>query len=137
MICRNLTITIILSMGACLLADDSSRIPHKFDRFNGVVIDAVKDAGNFKEELKKSLLQWKKEGKRGVWLNLPIELAELVAVAAKEGFSYHHALKDKLVMTKWLPDNEPNMLPEYASRTAGISAVVLDPKNRILLVRER
>ena len=41
------------------------------------------------------------------------------------------------MLTKWLPENEENMLPNYATRTAGISAIVIDDNNRILVIKEK
>lgn len=58
-------------------------------------------------------------------------------MAVKEGFVYHHAKENKLVLTKWLPINEQNMLPAYATHTVSVSAIVIDDQNRILLVKEK
>lgn len=112
-------------------------ISHKADRFNGIIIDITTKQDNFAQQLQHSLAKWKTEGKRGVWLTIPTEQCELVPLAVKEGFAYHHANSKKLVLTKWLPENEENKLPSYATRTAGISALVIDKDNRILLVKEK
>ena len=37
---------------------------------------------------------------------------------SKLGFEFHHAKKDFVMMTKWLP-NEPNTLPNYAHHFVG------------------
>ena len=68
---------------------------------------------------------------------MPIEHAEYVPAAVKEGFVPHHATENKFVLTKWLAEHEENKLPAYATRIAGVSAIVIDDKNRILLVKEK
>lgn len=112
-------------------------LPHAIDKYNGVIITIENRSEYFQDCLKQSLAHWKSEGKRGIWLNIPIEQAELIPIAVQEGFIYHHATTNKLVLTQWLAQDEENKLPNYATRTAGISALVIDDHNRILLVKEK
>ena len=37
----------------------------------------------------------------------------------KLGFQFHHTYPDHLMMTKWLPESEPNNLPEFANHYIG------------------
>jgi hypothetical protein len=40
------------------------------------------------------LLQaWSQQGKRGIWLKVPIGLSQLIPVAVEPGFIFHHAEK--------------------------------------------
>lgn len=115
----------------------SSLLEHKADPYGGVVIQISSKTENFKQKLADSLAQWKQEKKRGIWLTVPLEYAEYVPAAVKEGFVPHHATQKKFVLTKWLAEHEENKLPVYATRTAGVSAIVIDDQNRILLVKEK
>ncbi|TXG55546.1 hypothetical protein EZV62_020802 [Acer yangbiense] len=51
-----------------------------------------------------SLSHWRQQGKRGVWIKLPIEFSNLVEPAVKEGFRYHRAESDYLMLVKWIHD---------------------------------
>lgn len=118
----------------------SKTLPCKFDFYGGVIVDPAAvpaDENTFRSILASSLDEWRKQGKRGVWLHLDIGAATLVPIAASEfGFEYHHAEKDYIMMTKWLPDS-PNTLPANASHTVGVGALVTNSEGQILLVREK
>ena len=97
-------------------------------------------------DLSASLEAWRSEGKRGVWVKIPLSQAELVPVTAKVspkkallfgailsfywylvsfffsfklGFEFHHARSDYIMMTQWLPVNEESTLPLYATHNIG------------------
>ncbi len=68
------------------------------DHYNGIIIDPKSlpsDANNFKQDLirieiiysilthKESLSKWKSEKRKGVWLNIPIELSHLISIAVE------------------------------------------------------
>lgn len=109
------------------------------DRFGGVVIDSVSlpnDASVFVDCLKYSLLQWRAQGKRGVWLKLPPALSHLVHPAVQEGFSYHHAESTYVMLVTWIAD-VPSTIPANASHQVGVGAFVLNDKHEILAVQEK
>lgn len=65
-----------------------SCLPSKSDRYNGVIIsekDLPKDPGEFESLLKSSLNQWNTEKRRGVWLQIPIELSSLIPIGVNQG----------------------------------------------------
>jgi hypothetical protein len=76
------------------------------------------------------------QGKKGVWLKLPVDRAEFVPLAVKEGFKYHHAEESYLMMTYWIPD-EPNMLPANASHQVGVGGFVINDQMEVLVVQEK
>ena len=39
----------------------------------------------------------------------------------QHGFDFNHAQPGYVLMTKWLPDNEENKLPEYANQFLGMA----------------
>ncbi|KAG0561531.1 hypothetical protein KC19_9G071000 [Ceratodon purpureus] len=110
------------------------------DRFGGVVIDSLSlpyDASVFVDSLKYSLTQWKVQGKRGVWLKLPLDLSHLVHPAIQEGFNYHHAESTHLMLVTWLASDVPSTIPANASHQVGVGAFVLNNKHEILAVQEK
>jgi len=59
----------------------------------------------------------------------------LAGIAAQEqGFKFHHAKEDYLMLTKWLPQS-PSKLPGFASHFVGVGGLVMDKeKKRILCI---
>uniref|UniRef100_A0A1J3H8B6 Nudix hydrolase n=1 Tax=Noccaea caerulescens TaxID=107243 RepID=A0A1J3H8B6_NOCCA len=110
------------------------------DEYGGVVVDHGKLPTNpnaFASKLRNSLLDWRKKGKKGVWLKLPVEQSELVPIAVKEGFEYHHAEKGYVMLTYWIPEEEPCMLPGNASHQVGVGGFVLNQLKEVLVVQEK
>lgn len=117
-----------------------SRVLAAFDdEYGGVVVDPLRLPANpvaFASILRASLSQWKKKGKKGVWLKLPVERSELVPIAVKEGFEYHHAERGYVMLTFWIPEG-PCMLPANASHQVGVGGFVINDKNEVLVVQEK
>ncbi|KAG5588953.1 hypothetical protein H5410_039467 [Solanum commersonii] len=109
------------------------------DEYGGVLVNADRlpsDPDKFTFVLRASLSHWKVKGKKGVWLKLPLEKCDLVPVAVKEGFQYHHAERGYVMMTYWIPE-EPCMLPSNASHQVGVGGFVINNKNEVLVVQEK
>ncbi|XP_074358595.1 nudix hydrolase 2-like [Apium graveolens] len=107
------------------------------DAFGGVVIE-MKEPMNvdvFETLLRESISGWREQGKKGIWLKLPIELANLVETAVKQGFWYHHAEPTYLMLAYWIPATA-HTLPANASHTVGIGAFIMNDKREILVVQE-
>nr|GMC70653.1 nudix hydrolase 2-like [Ipomoea batatas] len=83
------------------------------DAYGGVIVDVRKkmDPPTFVALLRASISRWRQQGKRGVWLKLPIELSSVVDSAVKEGFWYHHAEATYLMMVYWIPETTPHTFP--------------------------
>ncbi|XP_010243938.2 PREDICTED: nudix hydrolase 2-like [Nelumbo nucifera] len=108
------------------------------DEHEGVIVN-VKDPMDpvvFVSSLRASMAHWRQQGKKGVWIKLPIEQANLVEVAVKEGFLYHHAEPKYLMLTYWIPETT-NILPVNASHRVGIGAFVMNDKREVLVVQEK
>lgn len=125
--------------------ENDSRATYKFfkgrpDVFNGITVvtdeQAWKNLEEFRSLLTASLHHWEKVSIRGVWLKISIHNADLVGIIAKLGFVFHHAQPDYVMMTKWLPKDEPNMLPGYTSHYIGVGGFVLNEKNEMLVIQE-
>jgi len=114
-------------------------VPHRIDTYNGVIIDpaGLSEAPNeFKNNLEASLEEWIADSRKGVWLKIPLSRSVLVPVAAGLGFEFHHAERDYVMMTRWLPTDLPNTLPESATHQVGVGAFVMNDNNEILAVKE-
>ncbi|KAL7608470.1 nudix hydrolase 8 isoform X1 [Lactuca sativa] len=111
------------------------------DEYGGVVVNPEKLPFNtnvFASTLRSSLSIWRREGKKGIWLKLPLEKCDLVPIAVREGFQYHHAEAGYVMMTYWIPkSNEPCMLPANASHQVGVGGFVMNHKNEVLVVQEK
>ncbi|PON64569.1 Nudix hydrolase 6-like [Parasponia andersonii] len=109
------------------------------DQYGGVVVDHENLPSNpnaFAYILRFSLSHWTMKGKKGVWLKLPVERSELVPIAVKEGFEYHHAERGYVMLTYWIPEG-PSMLPSNASHQVGVGGFVINDKNEVLVVQEK
>ena len=68
-----------------------------------------------------SVAHWQKEDKLAVWLDVPISLSHYIPVAARHGFSFHHAEGDLSTLYKWLRPDLPCMLPRFATHQVGVA----------------
>ncbi|CAH9076880.1 unnamed protein product [Cuscuta europaea] len=109
------------------------------DDYGGVIVEMTSepmDPSLFVTMLRASICQWRQQGKRGVWIKLPIELANLVEPLVKEGFYYHHAEPKYLMLVHWLPITV-NTIPGNATHRVGVGAFVMNEKNEVLVVQEK
>ncbi|XP_076951872.1 nudix hydrolase 8-like isoform X1 [Bidens hawaiensis] len=109
------------------------------DEYGGIVVNPEKlpsDVNVFASIIRSSISLWRKKGKKGIWLKLPVEKCDLVPIAVREGFQYHHAERGYVMMTYWIPD-EPCMLPANASHQVGVGGFVMNDKNEVLVVQEK
>ncbi|KAI5074702.1 hypothetical protein GOP47_0010663 [Adiantum capillus-veneris] len=126
-------------MADCIPSDGDLILAGRDDRYGGFIVDSTSlpsDPSTFLENLRHSLLQWKSQSKKGIWLKLPIENVDLVPLAVKEGFCYHHAEKDYLMLTLWIAET-PSTLPSNASHQVGVGAMVINDENKVLVVQEQ
>jgi ADP-ribose pyrophosphatase YjhB (NUDIX family) len=107
------------------------------DKYGGVILTVQKpmDSVYFASQLEDSISHWKQQGKKGMWINLPILHSNLVDSAVKAGFSYHHAEPDYLMLVYRIPDTSVS-IPANASHRVGIGAFVVNNKNEVLVVQE-
>ncbi|KAH9749930.1 Nudix hydrolase domain-containing protein [Citrus sinensis] len=122
--------------------NSSSATVNKFlnginDNYGGVVVQMNEpmDPQLFASLLKSSISHWRQQAKKGVWIKLPIELANLVEPAVKEGFWFHHAEPNYLMLVYWIPGGA-NTLPANASHRVGVGAFVMNGKREVLVVQE-
>ncbi|CAN6460227.1 unnamed protein product [Victoria cruziana] len=109
------------------------------DGYGGMVIKSEclpAEANTFASLLRTSLSHWRLKGKKGVWLKLPIERSELVPVAIKARFIYHHAEPGYVMLTYWIPPG-PCLLPSNATHQVGVGGFVVNDNNELLVVQEK
>ncbi|THU52946.1 hypothetical protein C4D60_Mb10t09250 [Musa balbisiana] len=109
------------------------------DDYDGVIINPQclpTSANAFAAILRSSLSYWKLKGKEGIWLKILEEQAELVPIALKEGFRYHHADPGYVMLTYWIPE-EPCMLPSTATHQIGVGGFVINDNREVLVVKEK
>ncbi|GAQ87990.1 nudix hydrolase homolog [Klebsormidium nitens] len=109
------------------------------DRYDGMIVEAdllPSTVEEFRSRLEASILHWKAQGKKGIWLKLPLSHVDLVPTAIKAGFGYHHADPGYCMLTLWLPE-VPSTLPANASHQVGVGAFLLNDAGEVLAVQEK
>lgn len=110
------------------------------DEYSGVIVELmdqpIMDSTTFLSILRPSISNWKQQGKKGVWIKLPIHLANLVETLIKEGFWYHHAEPKYLMLVHWIADSA-NTIPSNATHRVGIGAFVVNEKREVLVLQEK
>lgn len=112
----------------------------KEDNFDGLILDPdalPHDPAEFSRRLGASLPVWRARGYRGIWLKLPKHLAHSVGPAVDAGFDFHHAEREYVMLTRWLPEDEFSTLPPNASHQVGVGAFVTNEHAQVLAVQER
>ena len=127
------------------------------DHYNGITVhlDSTIDKQNaesstsrqhrlgtdtFADMLSTSLQHWNNQGRRGIWLHLSHAHADKVPIAVQQfGFQYHMVNDKNLILSKWLPTNLPNKLPQGPSHHVGVGCLVFHPADatRMLVVQEK
>ncbi|KAH1092628.1 hypothetical protein GYH30_038709, partial [Glycine max] len=92
---------------------------------------------NFVTLLRTSLSKWKKQAKCGVWIKLPTALVNFVETAVKEGFRYHHAEPNYLMLVYWIIPETSCTNPPNASHRVRVGGLVLNDKKEVLVVQEK
>eukprot|EP00527_Entomoneis_sp_CCMP2396_P004821 CAMPEP_0198137522 /NCGR_PEP_ID=MMETSP1443-20131203/993_1 /TAXON_ID=186043 /ORGANISM="Entomoneis sp., Strain CCMP2396" /LENGTH=337 /DNA_ID=CAMNT_0043798975 /DNA_START=469 /DNA_END=1482 /DNA_ORIENTATION=+ len=126
--------------------------PHEIlhhDHYNGVTIhlercteehEFLSEPTVFESKLKAALEEWKKEGKKGIWMYCPVQNSDLVPVATSLGFDFHMVHeKNILILSQWLPENTANRLPMGPTHQVGVGCLVLCPwdRSQMLVVKEK
>ena len=118
----------------------------KGDTYNGKLINPTDVSGcvsadEFGSRLKASVDLWRAEGRNGIWLELaePNLRRGFLAAALNLGFELHHAEKDHVTLTYFIPGEKgkANTLPGYSTHTVGVGALCMNSKNEVLVVQEK
>jgi 8-oxo-dGTP pyrophosphatase MutT (NUDIX family) len=115
-----------------------SVLDHEADQFGGVIVDPERlpaDPAAFKPVLLHSLETWRSEGKRLVWIDVPLTKAALIPVATEEGFFFHHSNETDVMLVCRLVDDA--FVPTHATHYIGVGGVVINHRQELLVVCER
>jgi len=113
-------------------------LAHEPDMFGGIIVDSDQlpaDPAEFAERLCASLDAWRADGRRLVWIGVPLELAELIPVATRSGFFFHHANEHDVMLVCRLVENA--FVPTHATHYIGVGGVVINDQQELLVVCER
>ena len=137
------TLSEIVSRSIHGMAEESNKllqIGRIDDVYNGVVVDLDKQevsSQEFEFLLPLAVARWQLEKRRGIHIDIPITQSELVPIAVRNQFTFHHAQPSYLRVVRWLPTDEPNLLPGYATHFIGVGGFVVNNNNEVLVVREK
>ncbi|CAM8900758.1 unnamed protein product [Rhodiola kirilowii] len=107
----------------------------KEDIFGGVVMEVDEEdiePAVFASLLKTAMDRFNQQEKNGIWLKLDLKVSSLVDPAVKQGFRYHHAEPDYLMLICWLP-SRPCTLPANASHRVGVGAFVMNDEKEVII----
>ena len=113
-------------------------LAHELDMFGGVMVsrdELPQDVAEFTQRLRGSMQTWRADGKRLVWLNVPLEKAQLIPVATTEGFFFHHSNEADLMLVCRLAEDA--FVPTHATHYIGVGGVVINDRQELLVVCER
>ncbi|XP_058181389.1 nudix hydrolase 2-like [Rhododendron vialii] len=94
------------------------------------------DASVFVSLLRASISHWRQQGKKGVWIKLPIDLVTLFHACLQEGFYLHQAEPKYLMLVYCIPETA-YILPANATHRVCIDAFVMNGKKEVLMVQEK
>ncbi|EOA31147.1 hypothetical protein CARUB_v10014311mg [Capsella rubella] len=119
-------------------AQETPLLQGKPDDYGGVKVNLTEPmtTEEFVAKLRASLVVWRSQGKKGIWIKLADGLENLIAPAKAQGFVCHHAEKEYTMLTSWLDEESPNTLPANASHRIGVGAFILNKNREVLVVQE-
>jgi 8-oxo-dGTP diphosphatase len=106
--------------------------------FRGLMIDPAAlpdDPAAFEVLLARSLEAWRAAGYRVAWLEVPTSHVDLIPVAVRLGFVFHHADPDHAMLTTELAPDA--FVPPYATHYVGAGGVVVNRRGELLVVVDR
>jgi 8-oxo-dGTP diphosphatase len=117
------------------MADEQILFSLREDRYEGVNIDGfgLTCKGDEFESALDTLLQ-NLEGKRLLWIKLPIEHSTFIPILTQRGFVFHHCNEKDITLVKALVE-EP-IIPTAKNHTLGVGVLVLY-ENKLLVVKDR
>lgn len=123
-------VTIISDCEQCPMTE----FPKKLD---GNVLFLSQNHKNCSIPLLESLKNWRETNKRGIWFRVHLDQSDWVPILVRNGFKYHHARDDYVMLHLWLSQDEESNIPTYANTMLGVGAVVVNENGEILVVSEK
>lgn len=64
--------------------------------------------------------------------------SDWVPLLTKQGFKFHHAKEEFVMLYRWLPEDEESNVPNYAHTFLGVGAFVFnEDTDEILVIKEK
>ena len=123
---------VAVAAGTTAAACDFDESPR--DAYGGITV-IVRETDDFEAALAAALDRWRRDGVRGVWLEVPAALVKYLPAALERGFTLRGGDATHVLCCAWLPGGE-SPLPPGPTHQVGVGAVVTDRAGRLLLVQE-
>ena len=123
---------VVAVAGASCAACDFDESPR--DAYGGITV-VVRETDDFEAALTASLDRWRRDGVRGVWLEVPAALVKYLPSILDHGFTLRGGDATHVLCCAWLPGGD-SPLPPGPTHQVGVGAVVTDRAGRLLLVQE-
>ena len=123
---------VVVAAGTTAAACDFDESPR--DAYGGITV-VVGETDDFDAALTASLDRWRRDGVRGVWLEVPAALVKYLPSILDHGFTLRGADATHVLCCAWLPGGD-SPLPPGPTHQVGVGAVVRDRAGRLLLVQE-
>ena len=131
------SVVVAVAAGTTVAACDAPFDESPRDAYGGITV-VVGEAGPpeaFEAALTASLDRWRRDGVRGVWLEVPAALVKYLPAALEHGFTLRGGDATHVLCCAWLPGGD-SPLPPGPTHQVGVGAVVTDRAGRLLLVQE-
>ena len=126
------SVAAVVAAGTTVAACDFDESPR--DAYGGITV-VVGETDNFEAALTASLDRWRRDGVRGVWLEVPAALVKYLPSILDHGFTLRGGDATHVLCCAWLPGGD-SPLPSGPTHQVGVGAVVTDRAGRLLLVQE-
>ena len=130
--CSFVAAAVAVAAGTTVAACSFDESPR--DAYGGITV-IVRETDDFEAALAAALDRWRRDGVRGVWLEVPAALVKYLPAALENGFRLRGGDATHVLCCTWLPGGE-SPLPPGPTHQVGVGAVVTDRAGRLLLVQE-
>ncbi|XP_015179529.1 PREDICTED: nudix hydrolase 7 isoform X1 [Polistes dominula] len=111
------------------------------DNYNGVTVHSIEEpclVTVFPQYLQDSLKIWSEQKKRTIWFRVHLSHSEWIPILVENGFKFHHAREEYVMLYYWLNKETVCNIPPYAHTNLGVGAFVFNEKtSEILVVKEK
>ena len=130
--CSVVAAAVAVAAGTTVAACDFDESPR--DAYGGITV-IVRETDDFEAALAAALDRWRRDGVRGVWLEVPAALVKYLPSILDRGFTLRGGDATHVLCCAWLPGGD-SPLPPGPTHQVGVGAVVTDRAGRLLLVQE-
>ena len=109
------SVAAVVAAGTTVAACDFDESPR--DAYGGITV-VVGETDNFEAALTASLDRWRRDGVRGVWLEVPAALVKYLPAALENGFRLRGGDATHVLCCAWLPGGESPLPPGPTHQSA-------------------